>query len=263
MLINLELAQYFENCFYQSHLKYAQHYKLETHYGENILLSSGAAFYCGKDSFFSQVIGWGLQEGAGFNSEIKQIEKFYQQQGMNACHIELSPYADASIIPMLKKRGYQLSDVTTVLGLNLKSYQPQTISTDCRLIKETGIRRWADMIAEGFGVDRNQKEQFSYFAEVRKVYPFGAFIDGDLVAGGTVAIHGHYCDIGMGATLPEYRGRGLHKDLLHARLDFAKKQKGSVAVIATTPGSIADNNCQLIGFTPAYTRLKLSKTFDY
>ncbi len=79
-----------------------------------------------------------------------------------------------------------------------------------------------------------------------------------IVAGATVALHGEVCDLGVTSTIPAYRGKGLQKQLLLTRLNFAKKNGLVLATVTTEPGTISDLNIQKSGFRCAYTRIKMT-----
>lgn len=131
-------------------------------------------------------------------------------------------------------------------------------SVSIEIVEQEDLPRWAHIVSLGFEHESAAAE-FERYAKTESIYPYAARIDGEIAAGGTIAIHGDICDLGVTSTLPEYRGKGLQKYLLQARLAFANKQGATLATVTTEPGSISDLNIQKMGFYCAYTRVKFTK----
>ncbi|KTC84505.1 GNAT family N-acetyltransferase [Legionella brunensis] len=256
MLITKDLAFNIENCIRQSHLQFTNQHPL----GAVLTIGSGAAFFSGGDSFFSQVVGWGFEtNGMAFTSEIEAIEEFYRSKHYQQVDIELCPLVGNAIASRLSNRGYLVSEMNNISMLDLESFKGKLEDSACvvRQVSHNQLRDWAHCVALGFEYPK-ASEQFYLYAKTKGVTPFGAYVNNELAAGGTIAIHDGLCDLGITSTLPHYRGRGLQKALLYKRLEYAIQSGAKIASVTTEPGSISDLNIQKMGFQIAYTRIKFS-----
>lgn len=255
LYINKEMAASIENCVKQTHLAMT-----ELNQGSCIEISGGAACFIGVDSYFSQVIGWGFLT-KNFKQEIEIIEQFYRARNHSRVDIELCPLVGNALVSYLNQRGYLITELNNVSVLDLKTYSESKALFQIKQIKEDDLYLWSKIVAAGFEYPLAQS-QFYQYATAKGNLAFGAYINGKLVAGATIAMHQDRCDLGVTSTLPAYRGRGLQKKLLAARLNFAKQLGLSIATVTTEPGSVSDVNVQKVGFRCAYTRLKLTLDFN-
>ncbi|HAT7071918.1 TPA: GNAT family N-acetyltransferase [Legionella pneumophila] len=258
MYITKELAVRMEGCIKQSHIEVTKRYSQ----GKILEINGGAACFSGFESFLSQVVGWGFKtEPNQYKAEIEAIENFYKSLGHNRVDIELCPFVGNHLINFLSQRGYYITELNNVSVLDLKSYHLVAHSKDdgfiIREVKQSELEEWAKRVAIGFGFLEAQ-EQFYQYASAKGVLAFAAYDHGNLVAGATIAIHGDACDLGVTSTLPLYRGKGLQKKLLFARLNLAKQYGLEFATVTTQPGTVSDLNVQKAGFRCAYTRIKLT-----
>ena len=261
MFITKELALKIENCINNSHVQFTS----QCTNGSVLKVGTGAAFFSGDNSFFSQVIGWGFDTTEEqFSSEIQEIEAFYLKLKYRQIDIELCPFVGNVIFSELSKRGYQITELNNISVLDLSRVGFAAVPTqeDCsiRPIDALYLDEWAASVASGFEYDE-AIAQFYRYAKAECVTPFGVFIHNKLVAGGTIAIHNGIADLGITSTLPAWRNRGLQKSLLSARIEYAIQAGASIATVTTAPGSISDLNIQKMGFQMAYTRIKLGRTF--
>jgi GNAT superfamily N-acetyltransferase len=256
--ITKDLAAQMEGCIKQTHIEVSKQYED----GQILEISGGAACFSGVDSYLSQVVGWGFAtHSKQFKSEIENIEHFYKTQAHARVDIELCPFVGNELTVFLSQRGYCVSEVNNVSALNLQAYKPVDYALEPFEIREVvfaELDEWATRVALGFGYPK-AKNQFFRYAQAKGVQAFAVYEHGFIVAGAVVAMHGDFCDLGVTSTLPAYRGIGLQKKLLHARLNFAKEQGLSWAIVTTEPGTVSDANVQKIGFHCAYTRIKMTK----
>lgn len=245
-----------EQCIMNSHLSVAEFYKAKTSVKAGFeRVGSGAAVFCGHDSFLSQVIAWGFDnEIAELKQQLAQIEAFYIRHDHKEVNIELSPFCGNAVAELLSEQNYQAIEFSNISCLELAD-AGQTLA---RQTKSDELQQWAEVSAMAFDCP-TAVEQFKAYASAERVYPFHIELDGKIAACATIAIDGKVCDLGVTSTLPEFRGRGLQKQLIEARLAFAKLHQVEFATVTTEPGSISDLNIQKCGFKPAYTRLKYQK----
>ncbi|WED43473.1 GNAT family N-acetyltransferase [Legionella cardiaca] len=262
MLITKELAFKIETCIKQSHLQFTRQHTN----GCLLEVGSGTAFFSGENSFFSQVIAWGFTTDYDkIGAELDAIEAFYRHQQHRQIDIELSPLVGNIFAHKLSSRGYLVSEMNNISVLDLSAFEASEVkenqSFTIEKINKNQLKLWAQCIALGFEYEEAW-EQFYLYAMTENVIPFGAFLNNQLVAGGTIAIHNGICDLGITSTLPNYRGRGLQKALLYKRIEYAVQKKAMIASVTTEPGSISDLNIQKMGFQIAYTRIKFSCPLD-
>jgi GNAT superfamily N-acetyltransferase len=257
--ITKDLATQMEGCIKQTHIAVTKQYAQ----GKILDINGGAACFSGADSYLSQVVGWGFaSQPKQFKSEIESIEQFYQDQGHGRVDIELCPYVGNELALFLSKRGYHVTELNNVSALSLNDYEPVDFRTESFEIKEVPLSQldeWATRVASGFGYP-DARDQFFQYVQANGVKAFAAYDQGKVIAGAVIAMYGDFCDLGVTSTLPIYRGKGLQKKLLHARLNFAKKLGLAWAIVTTEPGTVSDANVQKIGFQCAYTRVKMTCT---
>ncbi len=260
MFVNKAIALQIEECIKQTHMSVIK----QSPAGRVLELGGGSACFSGVDSFLSQVIGWGFKTEANqFKEEIETFEQFYQNLGNPGIAIEFCPYAGSHLAVLLSDRGYKISELNNVSYLDLNDYEESTLFCDPLELREIApgeINDWARRVAIGFGVP-DAREYFEQYARAEGVTSFGVFDQKNIVAGATIALNNEVCDLGVTSTIPVYRGQGLQKKLLLARLHYAKKHQMKLAAVTTDPGSISDANIQKIGFRCAYTRIKFQKRF--
>jgi GNAT superfamily N-acetyltransferase len=255
--ITKDLAAQMEACFKQTHIEFTQCDKK----GKILELNGGAVCFSGFDSYFSQVVGWGFStQSKQFKSEIQIIEDFYQTLNHTRVDIELCPFVGNELALFLSQRGYKITELNNVSLLNLGSYKPVEPAIEpfkLHIVEFTQIKEWARNIALGFDYPEAE-DQFVQYAQAKGAKAFAISDQDKIISGGTIALHGAFCDLAVTSTLPLYRNKGLQKKLLQARLNFAKKQGLSWALVTTEPGTISDVNVQKVGFQCAYTRIKMT-----
>lgn len=255
--ITKDLAAQMEGCIKQTHIEVTRQYAI----GKVLEISGGAACFSGFDSYLSQVIGWGFATSPKqFKAEIECIEQFYKVQNHARVDIELCPFVGNDLAVFLSQRGYGLSELNNVSALDLDTYspiEPLMGTLEVRLVRPEELDVWATRVALGFGYPEAQK-QFYHYVRAKGVKAFAVYDKDVIVAGAVIAVDGQFCDLGVTSTLPAYRGQGLQKKLLQARLNYAKDLGLDWAVVTTEPGTISDANVQKLGFGCVYTRIKMS-----
>lgn len=258
MIVNKAMAQQIENCIAATHLGVAK----ITPNGTFLEINGGIACFSGVDAFLSQVVAWGFHtEMNQFKLEIDRIESFYKSVGNQRVDIELCPHVGKHLALALCNRGYTVCELNNVSYLDLNSYSYPECATPLmtlRKINPDELKDWSSRVAIGFGVPEAQ-DQFAQYVQAEGVEAFAVFDGHHIVAGATISIQNRVCDLGVTSTIPIYRGKGLQKALLHARLNYAKLKGVELATVTTEPGTVSDANIQKIGFHCAYTRIKFSK----
>lgn len=252
--IDKEVARRMEECIKRIHIEVTKLYPV----GKVMEINGGAACFSGVDSYLSQVIGWGFNTKEKLlNSELNSIERFYKDLNHQRIDIEFCPYAGTFLAEFLSYRGYRITELNNISLFDLKTHHVSVPHVDIREVSPEEFDLWSKTIALGFGFIE-AKTQFSYYIRAQGVRAFAAYIGGKIVAGGTIAIHETIGDLGVTSTLPSYRNMGLQKQLILARLNYAKNHGLELATMTTVPGTISDLNNQKSGFRTAYTRIKMT-----
>lgn len=256
--VTRDIAFRMESCIKQSHIEVTRQYP----HGQILEIGGGAACFSGFDSFLSQVVGWGfLTKPKHYQDELEELEHFYHSLNHRRIDIELCPFTGNHLTEFLSKKNYLISELNNVSFLDLTQYSLKEINEDqwvIREVKDNEIESWASRVAMGFGF-LEAKDQFTHYARAKGVTAFAVYNQDEIVAGATIALHGDVCDLGVTSTLPLFRGKGLQKKLVIARLNFAMQCNAVLATVTTEPGTISDLNAQKSGFKCAYTRIKLTK----
>lgn len=260
MYINQEISKEIESCIANSHHSVTK----VTSGSDTLSLSTGGAFYLGPDAFLSQVVGWGFYPDlTTLKNELDDIEQFYKAHDCSI-NIELSPYVNPGLLSVFKEKQFSVEELNTISYLEFSDeevnfnsqFNSNGKSFTIRSVDESSLSEWAQIVAIGFDA-ADVEEQFLQYAQAEAITAYAAFHEENMVAGATLSVHESVCDLGVTSTLPIFRGHGLQKALLLARLQDAQHQQIRLASVTTEPGSISEQNIQKIGFKPAYTRLKL------
>lgn len=260
MWVTKEVAIQVEACIKQTHIEVTHQYP----HGKIYEVNGGVACFSGYDSYLSQVVGWGFAtKPRHFKTDLEMIEQFYKSFGHQRVDIELCPYTGTELASFLSQRNYEITELNNVSILDLRNHPITTLNEEEFVIRQVPfieLSYWAQNVAAGFGYPKAQ-EQFIHYARAKGVTAFAALKKDKIVAGATIAIHQGVADLGVTSTIPAFRGRGLQKQLVLARLNFARNLGVSMATVTTEPGTISDLNVQKSGFNCAYTRIKMTRSF--
>jgi GNAT superfamily N-acetyltransferase len=86
-----------------------------------------------------------------------------------------------------------------------------------------------------------------------------ASVNGQTVGGGGMSIRNRVACFFGDATLPEFRGRGVHMALIAARLKTAGDGGCDVVAAGAAPGSTSQRNYHRLGFEVGYTKVTMVK----
>jgi len=221
------------------------------------------AMFDGIESPLTQTFGLGL-----FNeithAELDKLEAFFAEKNAPVFH-EVSPMADASLIPLLNERGYQPIELTSVmyrtLGSDITGADSRNSSLSTRRINVDEIDLWARTSADGWRSEMEELAEFMFrFGQISTqcsgAYPFIAELEGSPISTGMLFVYDDVAMLAGASTVPEGRNRGAQSALLSARLRYARENGCSLAIMGASPGSQSQKNAQKNGFNIAYTRTK-------
>jgi GNAT superfamily N-acetyltransferase len=239
-------------------------------------IGGGYAVFMGPGSPLSQVQGVGLY-GPVDDDEFERMEAFYLERG-SPVQLELASLADATLLPILSRRGYQAYEQTHVLVRPLGAREPAAVertahdrkddarATEVRVapVQPGEVVTWAESVLRCFFPDPDELprpllEGAIAMASIPAVSCWLARADGRIAGGGALVFHNGLALICGDGTLPEFRSQGVQTALLRARLAHARRSGCDLAVICTQPGSSSQRNAERQGFQVVYARTLMGR----
>ena len=240
-------------------------------------ISGGVSVYAGPNSPINKVIGLGFDGPLDLRA-LEEIEREWHARD-EAVRVELSILADASVPVALSERGYHLHGYENALGRPLggrcRSSPPSRAGRDGRAAAREDERTWIDVAVtaftnlDGTGSAADDSSQLAAMEEVMTDFAgapglqrYLARLDGRPVGVGSLVLSGDLAQLAGAGTLPDARGRGVQKALLHRRLADARAAGANLAVVVTAPGTRSQENVMRRGFILLYTRIILVKRWN-
>jgi GNAT superfamily N-acetyltransferase len=87
---------------------------------------------------------------------------------------------------------------------------------------------------------------------------FLVFVDGEPAGGGMLGIVDGVALLSGSSVLPRFRGKGLQKALIQARLAMAGSKGCDVACASTAPGTASQRSYETCGFRVAYPKVEMA-----
>ncbi|HSN96661.1 MAG TPA: GNAT family N-acetyltransferase [Candidatus Nanopelagicales bacterium] len=233
-------------------------------------VAGGVVAYAGARSPLTRGRGLGM-DGPVSAEEVDRLEHFFRSRGVPAT-LELSPYADPTLLTHLGRRGFALTGFDHVLVRPISGAERAPAQTaDLRVARAVSLDgdEWARVVAQGFAdaadadaVDEDAVDMGRLLFHEDRVACFWAHAGGRPIAGGAMAIHGDLASMFGASTLPAHRGRGAQRALLETRLAHAAASGCELASVVTQPGTASQRNAERAGFRVAYTRATLEKRWS-
>lgn len=223
-------------------------------------IGGGCAIFVGVGSPLSQAVGLGLH-GPVSEADLDLLADFFHSRGSQVS-IDLCPLADPGLLPALGVRGFRPTEFDNVLVKRLAAAEiVMTPRARRALAGERDL--WSHTVGNGFF---DQHELTSEEMDVgRAIFAMpGAMCwlavaeGGEPAGGGALAIHDGLATLFADSTIPAFRRRGLHSELIAARLNEAMARGCDLATASTLPGSTSQRNYERLGFEVAYTRVTLA-----
>lgn len=218
------------------------------------------AMFDGVGSPLTQTFGLGAFEPPTPEG-LASIEAFFLSRGAGVFH-EVSPLADPVTLGLLNGGGYRPCELTSVM---FRPIAPQSIPAAASEVVARPCRpeeheRWAAVSLEGWSEFPEAAAFMADFGNVARAAvdstPFIGTLDGDIVATGSLVMHGGVALLAGASTVPAARGRGAQRALLEARLTHAVEHGCTLAMMCAAPGGGSQRNAERQGFRIAYTRIK-------
>ncbi|WP_257312054.1 GNAT family N-acetyltransferase [Geothrix fuzhouensis] len=222
--------------------------------GRSLPVGGGFAHFRGEGHPLNQALG--LIE-AVTEPDLKAVEAFLGAPTV----LELSPGADPSLWPLLARRGYRLHQFQQLWMRPLCEVEPTPLPT-IRIAGPGEVSLFNRIVSAGF-LERDDwsdlEPPFEASLEVDDAWGFLAFVNGEPAGGGMLGIVDGVALLSGDGVLPRYRGRGLQRALIRARLAFARERGGDLACASTAPGTASQRSYEACGFRVAYPKVEMAR----
>jgi hypothetical protein len=224
-------------------------------------VAGGCAIFVGADSPLTQAVGIGLN-GPVSAAELDSLECFFRTRNAQVS-IDLCPLADPGLLDLLGQRGYRAMEFNNVLVKRLAAAE---------IVLAPRVRRalageddlWSHTVGRGFFeqgelTTAEMDVGRAIFAMPGALCYLGVEETGEPAGGGALAVRGGLATLFADSTIPAFRRRGHHIELISARLNEAIAQGCDAATASTLPGSQSQRNYERLGFAVAYTKVTLAR----
>ena len=227
-------------------------------------IGDGVALWLGQDSPVNLAVGLGMQ-GPVTAEDFDRLEVFYHDRGAPAI-MSICPLADPSVMHLLGRRGWGVTEFEHVLALELEGAVPVSDPDEDRFEvrvcqpEERGI--WGRVAARGFagGEPRPGHEEFGrLMAERDDAILVLARVDGEPAGTGALVVDGGVGWLSADTTLPRYRGRGIQQAIQRHRIELARRIGCDLAVTEAVPGGQSQRNMERLGFRIVFTHVEFAK----
>jgi len=222
-------------------------------------VAGGCAIFVGADSPLTHVVGLGLN-GPVSEREIEGFEAFFRSRGANVT-VDLCPLADAGLLQALTDRGYRPTEFNNVLVKRLAGTEigltprvRRTTPGESDLWSHTvgcGFFELRDLTTEEMDVGR------AIFAMPGAVCYLAASENGVPAGAAALAMRDGLATLFADSTIAQYRGTGLHREMIAARLYEGLAEGCDLATASTLPGSGSQRNFERLGFEVVYTKVSM------
>jgi GNAT superfamily N-acetyltransferase len=222
----------------------------------SLAVGGGAAVYAGRGSPLSQALGLLGEISA---ADLDRIEELLGPPW----RIELTPHAHPALSRLLGERGYRVGEWHQMLARPLETAFPdEPPGVEVSRLGRGDADAWARLVVASF-----QEKDDAPAGDARLVLPatsaegaacFIARVDGQPAGGATAFVSPSRAAVLSGAgVLPRFRGLGVQRALIAARLRYAKEMGADVAGSSTLPNSLSQKNLERFGFRILYPRILL------
>ncbi|MDI1447078.1 GNAT family N-acetyltransferase [Polyangium sp. 6x1] len=235
---------------------------------ESIRVAGGIACFAGVGSWCNVVVGIGL-EGPVTAEELDRIEAFYEGRGV-PIRMELSPYADPGLLPLLAARRFVLTRFENLLARELSADEdplagaalPEGIVV--RKVAPGEEEQFVEVSSSGFRPEGEplsdaDREVSLRMAQNPRAINVMAWAGSEAVGAGGAEVRGEVASLFGTSVLPAWRRRGIQQALIRARLAEARARGATVATIGSMPGEPTERNVQRVGFRVVCTRVHLER----
>jgi GNAT superfamily N-acetyltransferase len=222
-----------------------------------VAVAGGYAIYV-KETFYQIAFGLGTARPLCAD-DLAVVAGFYGRRGASP-RLELDDEIYLRDRPVLEEAGFELATLTLA---RYETSTPPEPPLDGGVAVRTVADRaaWVRLVgrafAEGGEPDRIARRSHELSAAAAHGL-FVADVGGVPAGAGAVAVFNGIAFLYAGAVLPEYRRRGVHRALLHARAAFGASRGASRTTIKTEAGSPAEHSIVRAGFERTATIRRLN-----
>jgi GNAT superfamily N-acetyltransferase len=222
--------------------------------GRSLPVGGGFAHFRGAGHPLNQALGLiaPLSE-----TELQAVEAFLGSPTV----LELGPAADPALWPLLARRGYRVHQFQQ-LWVRALGGEPHATAAGIRPAEPGEADLYARVVSGGFFERddwRDVEPPFPMPLGLPEAWGFLAFVEGEPAGGAMLGLVDGVALLSGDAVLPRFRGRGLQKALIEARLGFAQERGADVACAGTAPSTASQRSYEACGFRAAYPKLELAK----
>lgn len=237
-------------------------------------VGGGTMSYAGPFAWANQACGLGLA-GPVSDSDLDRIVEFYDARGEPG-EVELAAYADPSVARGLASRGFALDSIENVFAIDVEEHRrtlrraiPREVSQLRGLVLERieklGEAEIAEFIAVSTSGFRNEKNAAVLEKLTRRVIEHACSsswivrLDGDVCAATQMACRGDVACMFATSVLPEFRGRGIQRALIDARIEHGRESGARFVCIHSAPGIATERNARRAGMELVYAKAVLER----
>jgi GNAT superfamily N-acetyltransferase len=222
--------------------------------GRSLPVGGGFAHFRGEGHPLNQALGL-IDPVTELNLEA--VEAFLGSPTV----LELSPGADPSLWPLLGQRGYRVHQFQQLWMRSLVEVEP-TLEPSIRIARPGEASLYNRIVCAGF-LERDDwsdlEPPFEVSLKVVDAWGFLAFANGEPAGGGMLGIVEGVALLSGDGVLPRFRGRGLQKALIRARLAFAGERGCDLACASTAPGTASQRSYEACGFRATYPKVEMAR----
>lgn len=230
---------------------YCEHFaRIHGNVGRGVLREDDWAIVVLGDGLpINRAIGLG-NESEPTVEQIERVEAFMGRLGL-APEIEVTDLTRTALVRLLEPRGYAPAvHFTWYVRFGRATTR---IDSGITVDEDADVERWAHVNALGFdGFDQGGISRvngmLSETTARSDAQRFTAWIDGEPVGSGAMAIRDGHAALFAASTLPRYRRRGVQAALLEHRVRRAREADCDLFSVKVEPGSASERNVARNGF---------------
>jgi GNAT superfamily N-acetyltransferase len=223
--------------------------------GRSLPVGGGFAHFRGPGHPLNQALG--LIDPVT-EAELEAVEGFLGSPTV----LELSPGADPALWALLARRGYRVHQFQQLWVRHLSGAGVAEPSADVRVARVDEADHYSRLVAAGYQEQdewRTFEPPFAMSLAVPDIRGFIVSVEGEPAGGGLLGLVDGVALLSGASVLPRFRGRGLQKALVEARLRRAVEAGCDVACAGTAPSTASQRSYESCGFHVAYPKLELAR----
>lgn len=218
-------------------------------------LGGGFAHFRGPGHPLNQALG--LTEPLA-EADLVAVEGFLGEPTV----LELSPGADPGLWPLLARRGYRLHQFQQLWVRDCAAPTAPPVPWVIRPVAPSEASLYNRIVAGGF-LERDDWREleppFETPVDLPGIWGFLVWVEGEPAGGGMLGLVDGVALFSGDGVLPRFRGGGLQKALIQARLAWAHARGGELACASTAPGTASQRSYEACGFRAAYPKVEMAR----